>query len=535
MKPNNGTQQPYKYQPKQEPPIGLHQESHTIDLSVDTDRTTTTSTSKSTTARIFDSNDKLRHYLRSSIAQTTLTNGFLIITWYILSTCLSLWNKILLAKDRGLFGKGAFPAPFLMSSMQFFCQHLLARFLVWSQCSQLQAQKLSWKEYFQKVVPNGIATGLDIGFSNYSLVFISLSFYVMCKSTTPIFLLCFSFAWGIERPSWSLAGIVAVIVGGLLLLVAGETQFVLVGFLLVMTAAMLAGLRWTITQVLLQGGTLGDNNNSNSSGHGGGRSPVEAIYQLTPIMGISLLVLSLGHEKLWDTLPTSPYFETLSHALLTGVIMLVGGLIAFLMVWSEFALIANTSALTFMVAGTFKEILTVGAAVFFLHEDFTFVNALGLLVLIFGVVLFNMYKLKKIKEGKMRVTTIRGGNIGDADDDDNGLDNVGGGGVFSEQTSLLPQTMTISNSNTMTGGGGGGGGGGAMHPPLPPTPTSSASDVELSLLNGGGREGTTMISPREMDTVFVLSNGEEDGDDRPATISKIGGGANARHRVTNGG
>jgi solute carrier family 35 protein C2 len=531
MKPSNGIQQPYKYQPKQEPHIGLQQESHTIDLSVDTDRTTTASLS--TTARIFDSNDKLRHYLRSSISQTTLTNGFLIITWYILSTCLSLWNKILLAKDRGLFGKGAFPAPFLMSSMQFFCQHLLARFLVWSQCSQLQSQKLSWKEYFQKVVPNGIATGLDIGFSNYSLVFISLSFYVMCKSTTPIFLLCFSFAWGIERPSWSLAGIVAVIVGGLLLLVAGETQFVLVGFLLVMTAAMLAGLRWTITQVLLQGGTLGDNNNSNSSRHGGGRSPVEAIYQLTPILGISLLVLSLGHEKLWETLPTSPYFETLSHALLTGVIMLIGGLIAFLMVWSEFALIANTSALTFMVAGTFKEILTVGAAVFFLHEDFTFVNALGLLVLIFGVVLFNMYKLKKIKEGKMTVTTIRGDDIdGDGDDDDNGLVNVGGGGVFSEQTPLIPQTMAMSNSNAMTGGGGGGG---ATHPPLPPPPTSSASYVELSSLNVGGREGTTMISPSQMDSVFVLSSGEEDGDDRPATISQIGGGTNARHRVTNGG
>ena len=44
-----------------------------------------------------------------------------------------------------------------------------------------------------------------------------------------------------------------VIASGLLLLVAGETKFDLVGFLLVMTAAMLAGLRWTITQVLLHG------------------------------------------------------------------------------------------------------------------------------------------------------------------------------------------------------------------------------------------------------------------------------------------
>jgi len=56
--------------------------------------------------------------------------------------------------------------------------------------------------FLSAVVPNGIATGLDIGFSNYSLVFITLSFYVMCKSTTPLFLLFFAIAWGIEKPSW---------------------------------------------------------------------------------------------------------------------------------------------------------------------------------------------------------------------------------------------------------------------------------------------------------------------------------------------
>ena len=49
------------------------------------------------------------------------------------------------------------------------------------------------------VVPNGTATGLDIGLSNFSLSLITLSFYTMCKSTTPVFLLAFCFLWGIER------------------------------------------------------------------------------------------------------------------------------------------------------------------------------------------------------------------------------------------------------------------------------------------------------------------------------------------------
>ena len=49
------------------------------------------------------------------------------------------------------------------------------------------------------MVPNGTCTGLDIGLSMMSLVFISLSFYTMCKATVPIFLLGFAFLWGIEK------------------------------------------------------------------------------------------------------------------------------------------------------------------------------------------------------------------------------------------------------------------------------------------------------------------------------------------------
>ena len=54
-----------------------------------------------------------------------------------------------------------------------------------------------------------------------------------------------------------------------------------------------------------------------------------------------------------------------------------------------------------MVAGTLKEIVTVGAAVLFLHEEFTAINALGLVVLIAGVVLFNYFKYQKIKKERL--------------------------------------------------------------------------------------------------------------------------------------
>jgi len=328
-------------------------------------------------------------WYRRPLAITTAKNLGLILLWYFFGTFLSLWNKLLVGKEHGISGKGAFPAPFFMSSVQFGFQHLIARTLLSTGLVKRKGEELNWEKYLRSVVPNGIATGLDIGFSNYSLVFITLSFYVMCKSTTPLFLLTFAIIWGIEKPSWSLAAVVTVISCGLLLLVAGETKFDLLGFILVMSAAALAGLRWTITQILLQG-------HKHEASSGG---PVEVIFHLTPIMGITLAIISLFFEKLWVVLPGSPYFSSFGHSLFTILILAVGGLIAFSMVWAEFMLIANTSALTFLVAGTFKEIVTVGAAVLFLHESFTLVNAMGLVVLIAGVVLFNWLKYKKIKQG----------------------------------------------------------------------------------------------------------------------------------------
>lgn len=56
------------------------------------------------------------------------------------------------------------------------------------------------------------------------------------------------------RPSWSLAGVVGVIVTGLLLLVKGEAKFDATGFALVMTAACMSGLRFTLTQVRVGAG-----------------------------------------------------------------------------------------------------------------------------------------------------------------------------------------------------------------------------------------------------------------------------------------
>ena len=75
-------------------------------------------------------------------------------------------------------------------------------------------------------------------------------------------------------------------------------------------------------------------------------------------MALVVGFLSLIAEELWLVLPASPYFSSISSFCVIVSCIFFGGAIAFAMVWAEFSVIQETSALTFMVAGTFKEIVT---------------------------------------------------------------------------------------------------------------------------------------------------------------------------------
>ena len=281
----------------------------------------------------------------------------------------------------------------MFTSWQLFLQVFFSKALL-STCVRRRAEsKMTWREWSVQALPNGVATGLDIGLSNTSLAFVSLSFYTMLKSTTPLWLLLFAILMGIERMSWRLAGVIAVISLGLFLLVEGEDEgeFSWAGFFMVMSASALAGLRWAITQVLLQG----DAHNASRGG------ALEIIELLSPIMGLTLFVTSLLVEHPWRLFHTT-FFESWGNAMIVFAVAFADALIALCMVYAEFTLIANTSALTFMVAGTFKEVVTIGAAVIFLGEEFTPINGIGLLTLICGVSLYNYFKYQKYKDEMLK-------------------------------------------------------------------------------------------------------------------------------------
>ena len=276
-----------------------------------------------------------------------------------------------------------------MNTVHFALQAALSKIILLFQAKGIDtAVEMSWKDYFMRVVPTALGTALDINLSNASLVFITVTFATMCKSASPIFLLLFAFAFRLESPSIKLLGIIVVISIGVLLTVARETAFDFWGFIFVTLAAVMSGFRWSMTQILLQKDSYGL------------KDPITLMSHVTPVMAIATMVLSLLLDP-WSDFRKNTYFDNPWHVMRSFLLMLIGGSLAFFMVLTEYILVSATSAITVTIAGVVKEAVTILVAVFYFHDEFTWLKGVGLTTTMVGVSLFNWYKYEKFKKGQI--------------------------------------------------------------------------------------------------------------------------------------
>jgi solute carrier family 35 protein C2 len=161
-------------------------------------------------------------------------------------------------------------------------------------------------------------------------------------------------------------------------MVAAETRFHLIGYLQVQSATILSGLRWALTQVLLQSESMGMDN------------PLATNLFLSPIVSVSLFLAFLFQEGLLKLI-SDPHFSNLASGSTLLLSIFGGGTIAFLMVNIEFALISTTSVVTFSVAGIFKEIITILAAIAVFGDPFTGNMVVGLGISLIGIAGTNLY------------------------------------------------------------------------------------------------------------------------------------------------
>lgn len=233
---------------------------------------------------------------------------------------------------------------------------------------------LSWTDYFNKVAPTALATALDIGLSNWSFLFITVSLYTMTKSTAVLFILFFSLVFKLEEPNPFLILVVLLIAGGLFMFTFESTQFNLKGFIMVLLASFLGGIRWTLTQVLMQKAELGLQN------------PVDTMYHLQPLMFLDLFPLFLYNEGLSLSMTERFFRVTELLPLLNSIITLsIGGLLAFGLGFSEFLLVSRTSSLTLSISGIIKEVFILLLSTSLLGDKMSLINWLGFAVCLCGI------------------------------------------------------------------------------------------------------------------------------------------------------
>ncbi|KAK4487110.1 hypothetical protein RD792_006425 [Penstemon davidsonii] len=310
---------------------------------------------------------------------------FFILVWYTFSTFLTLYNKTLLGDHLGKF-----PAPLLMNTVHFAMQAALSKAITWYWSDRSHSSVMSWKDYFVRVVPTALSTAMDINLSNASLVFISVTFATMCKSASPIFLLLFAFAFRLESPSVKLLGIMLVISVGVLL-----TGCVGLGntFQNLRRRLNLSfGVSYLLCLLLSCLGSVGLCHKCFSRYELRGlKNPLTLMSYVSPVMAIATALLSLIFDP-WHEFRTNDYFDSSWHIVRSCLLMLFGGTLAFFMVLTEYILLSVTSAVTVTIAGVVKEAVTILVAVFYFHDEFTWLKGAGLVTIMIGVSLFNWYK-----------------------------------------------------------------------------------------------------------------------------------------------
>ena len=228
-------------------------------------------------------------------------------------------------------------------------------------------------------------------------------FLAMCKSSSLAFVLGFAFLFRLEDPSIKLVAVITTMTVGVIMMVAGETAFNVLGFILVILAAFFSGFRWALTQILLLKNPATSN-------------PFSSIFFLAPVMFVSLAIIAIPVEGLSVAHGLKALVD--AKGVFLGVCILIfPGCLAFMMTASEFALLQRTSVVTLSICGIFKEVVTIVAAGIVFHDPLTPINISGLIITIGSIGAYNYIKIMKMRQDARKDVAMEPKSTNDEDGD----------------------------------------------------------------------------------------------------------------------
>ncbi|ODQ80135.1 hypothetical protein BABINDRAFT_161120 [Babjeviella inositovora NRRL Y-12698] len=331
--------------------------------------------------------------------------AMLILGWYVFSLAISIYNKWMFGPHLNFHFPVLITAfhQLILFGISFVCLALFPGLVPKSQTqyTELGAQSFLRKLYMSpayyvtQIAPCCLASAGDIGFSNASFRYVTLTLYTMLKTSSLAFVLLFGLLFKLEKFNWRLIVIVLVMTGSVMMMVAGTShetspstvakrtasgQNSPLGVALVLSAAVMLGVRWSFTQILLKRNAYTSN-------------PILTIFYLLPGMAFVLACFGLGLEG-WSKFVTASIWAEKGIPMTLGL-MVIPGVLAFSMTVCEFQLLHRTRVVTLSVAGIFKELLTIVVSTAVFGDELNFVNVVGLVITLGDICWYNYYRFSE--------------------------------------------------------------------------------------------------------------------------------------------
>lgn len=216
--------------------------------------------------------------------------------------------------------------------------------------------------------------------------------------------------------------------------VPAKREFI-IGVVLVLGSAVLGGLRWVITQLILRKKVhIGEHAEHRPQK----KNPIKTIKQLAPISSLVLFITSLIIER-----PSIPHFideicfknpASFLHQIKGFMMLLIPGMLVFGLTLSEYNILQKTnSSLTLSILGILKEVVTILVSMLVLKERLShgFGQWISMLVIIGDAIVYNFYKVMENKKQQHTVQDEESGLIEQSEIQTKTYTNVMGGLVES--------------------------------------------------------------------------------------------------------
>jgi solute carrier family 35, member C2 len=331
---------------------------------------------------------------------TNIKNGIDVVwsslAWFSVSISFTIFNKWIMQ-----LWEGGFDFPILMTALHMLLKVIISRIYIWT--SGTRVPPLDWTRTLRIVIPIGVLTGADIMLSNLSIPLIPLSLYTALKTTVPVWSFVLSIIYKLEPFTWATFLSISALVCGLAVAVEFRADGSMLGVALVLCASLSGGLRWVLTQVLVETDASSKN-------------VMVAIYRFSPSSFIFLVPIACIFE-LKPLLESKFINERTDLGLEALGFASAGGFISIALIGFEIYILRATTAVTLGIIGQFKEILQILLSIAIYREHISVQTGVGLSV---SVIAANFYRL--IKQGYF-------GNISSSNNSNNNNNSRSSGGM----------------------------------------------------------------------------------------------------------